>query len=193
MEQHLIYRFDEGEFRIEDPVLNIFINESSAGCASTSTSRHDGTVMLVSNFKNDRLHGPSRAYFANGTLASERWFYQGKAHGQSLEYSISGSLLSRKGYVQGRLEGKYLLWHSSGKLQLSGFFHNGLPDGLFELFHTDGLPLRTVTFTGGHRNGLDTGWTEEGYLLFCELWAEGDRQRNILPDGLARSLGVGEA
>jgi hypothetical protein len=50
-----------------------------------------------------------------------------------------------------------------------------------------------VTFTNGRRNGLDTGWTEEGYLLFCELWTEGQRQRNILPDGLARSLGVGEA
>lgn len=188
----MTYTFDEKNFRVEDPELHISINESSQGCETSSISRDDGSLMQVSTFKGGRLHGPSRTYFANGTLSGERWFYQGQAHGQCCEYGPSGQLLARKGYYEGRLEGKYLRWHPNGKLQLSGLFHCGLPEGLFELFHTDGLPLRTLSFSQGRRDGMDTGWTDEGYLLFCELWADGQKHKTIFKDNLARSLGVGE-
>ena len=190
MEQQPTYQFDEEMFEIEDPSLGISISETSSGCTVETLSRNDGTVFLISTYRNSRLHGPSRAYFSDGVLASERWFYDGQAHGRSLEYAPSGQMLSRKGYYRGKLEGEYLRWHPSGKPQLSASFHDGMPEGRFELFHSDGLSLRSVNFTRGRRSGLDIGWTDDGYLLFCELWANGEKQKNILKDTLAKGLGL---
>ena len=190
MEQQSTYLFDEKEITIEDPTLGISIKESSEGCVPTSLVRSDGTVFFISIYKNGCLHGPSRAYFHDGVLASERWFYNGQAHGRSVEYAPSGQMLSRKGYYQGQLEGECFRWHPNGKLQLSCSFRKGMPEGCFELFGSDGLSLRSVAFTRGRRDGLDTGWTEEGYLLFCELWASGEKQKTILKDSLAKGLGL---
>ena len=190
MESQPTYHFDEKMFEIEDPALAISISETSDGCTLESLSRSDGTVCFICSRRNGRLHGPSRAYFHDGVLASERWFYEGQAHGRSVEYASSGQMLSRKGYYRGQLEGEYLRWHPNGKLQLSASFRGGIPEGSLELFHSDGLALRSVTFTRGRRDGLDIGWTDDGYLLFCELWANGEKQREILKDTLAKGLGL---
>ena len=188
--QKALYQFDEICCSIQDPQLQIAISESSSGCSVTETKRDDGTIVFKTTHKNGMLHGPSYGFFSSGGCATERWCFQGLCHGRALDFDPSGMTLSQRGYVHGRLMGPYRRWYPNGTLQLSGAFVDGLPEGLFELYHDDGGIIRTTKFTHGRRDGADIGWTEDGYLLFCEMWKAGDRQRSILEDMMAKGLGI---
>ncbi len=183
-----LYRYENGLFTIEDPSIGISLAEAVSGAEEQTTSRSHGGVLTKSFYCDGVLHGPSKTYFRDGSLSSERWFYRGLPHGRSLFFSGSGTLVAKKSYCNGLLTGPYELFFPSGKPHLKGSFANGYPHGLFVLLAEDGKDLRTTCFVDGRRSGFDSGWTDDGYPLFCELWHNGERVRAILPDILSKNI-----
>jgi antitoxin component YwqK of YwqJK toxin-antitoxin module len=189
-----LYKFEDENFCICDKELAIdfceaipkelpTICELFPGVTGYLTlSRPDGTLVQRCAYVRGELHGPSYTYYRNGQVASERWFVQGKYHGRALDFSESGKLLCRKGFVQGRLQGSYKKWYETGTIQCSGGFLHGFPHGQFTLYHDDGLSLRSTDFSHGRRHGIDYGWTEDGFLIFCEKWREGEKVKDISVD-----------
>ena len=180
------YLFERGHFEIDDPDRAIFYSDCKTSVEEVISHRKDGSVFLHQYTVQGRLHGPSRSYFAEGTLASERWFVDDVAHGRAVDFSPSQVMIFRSAYRHGKLHGKFEKWNDDGSILLSGAFIDGAPEGTFVVYAKDGLVLHSTSFVQGRRDGIEFAWTEDHYALFCERWALGERIGTIIPDPLLR-------
>jgi len=182
------YVFENGEFIIHDPELGLDFQEKIETGNIIALKRDDGTTYMQSSYKNDRLHGPSYTYFTNGQKASETWFVNGLKTGHAHEYSENGTMTAYRAYNQNVPIGTWKKWYPCQTILLSLPFENGKVHGTVELYHTDGYPIRNTEFDQGRRHGIDSSWTDDGFLIFCEAWANGERDRSILDDFFLKSL-----
>jgi len=201
MAESVQYQYADGVFTIQDPDLNINFTEQvpvdlphvsgqpESGYAVV-VCEHDRVVVQKSYYHDHLLHGPSYIYYDDGSLASERWFVKGFPHGRSIEYYMDGAIARQAGYMKGELHGSSIEYYPQGTKKWSGTFFHGKAQGKCSVFHHDGLMLRSTDFSEGCRHGIDVGWTEDGFLLFCELWQYGEKVRSILSDFIADALKI---
>jgi antitoxin component YwqK of YwqJK toxin-antitoxin module len=180
------YRFEKGCYRIHDDARGIYYHDTDSDTQQIVTFLKNLSSKFVQSRTNHQLHGPSLAYFEDGTLASEHWFVHGKYHGRFLEYSRGGVVVVNAGYKEGLLHGPFKRFTEDKKPLLQGVFVDGVMEGTFTVYGSDGLVVHSTTFSKGRRDGVEFAWTEEHYALFCERWEKGVRVETILPDPLVR-------
>lgn len=197
------YVYGDGVFKIEDPLLGIEVSESydvpelplpieegeegriPPGFTGVAECvRHNRSLKSSMAYRDGVLHGPSYTYFEQGTVASERWYFRGLLHGRATDRSVSGQILCEKGYLEGKLHGPLVRRYPSGKILSTGSFKFGWSDGALKVLDEEGLLLRSTEFKEGRRHGIDEGWTDDGYFLFCEVWEAGEKKRSIVKDFL---------
>ncbi len=134
-------------------------------------------------------HGEQRAFYPNGELKSQTFYYEGKLHGPSRYYSIDKCLLAESWYHNGLQEGKMRLYYACGKSSSLQRYKNGLREGNQEYFYDNGnlktimgykkgnlhgdvrlywsdmSPKRTISFKQGRKEGWDRIWNQKGILI----------------------------
>lgn len=142
-------------------------------------SEKDEQLLERMTYYQGKKQGKHVLFFSSGGLAAERWYVDDCLWGRAFDYFPEGTVRAEYGYKQGRQHGLIRMWRPDGTLQMKGNYCDGALDGTFELLDEEERPTRIVHFSEGKRSGPDSGFSEDGYLLFLDMWKRGVRQ----PDG----------
>jgi len=83
------------------------------------------TIMLEEFYKNGKLNGESKVYYANGKLTEVLHYTNGKLNGNYKRYSIRGFLYQDLTYVNDILNGPATFYNrKTGKILSKGIFKN---------------------------------------------------------------------
>lgn len=185
------YRFENGDFEIDDDDLNIhfkerFIpktigeasetidSESQRFFASCVEGVPDGECLLYFlsgkikarwYYKEGKLHGPSSFYTEEGKLLARGWFVDDERQGRNLQYYPSGSLYSNQRFRDGLLDGKQQYYYENGQKKTQFNYSEGFLEGSVELYYANGKSKRTHPFHKGKLHGIERFWNEAGVLV----------------------------
>ena len=173
-----------------DGLLARDVGEDKTNSSTCLSIRTDKDNLLVERWMchEGMKQGCFQCFFPSGILAAERWYVDDCLWGRALDYFPEGSLKAQYGYKNGQLHGAWRVWRQDGSLQIKGMYVDGLPHGSFELRDKEGAFQRQTHFERGRRNGADAGFSEDGYLLFLDMWDQGLRQKNGFIDCIERYL-----
>lgn len=125
--------------------------------------------------------------FPSGTVATERWYVDGLLWGRAVDFFLIGAPKTEFGYKKGLLHGPFRSYLPNGKLLALGAYCDGVAHGQFVLCER-GEIVRSVWFDRGKRSGGDAGFTEDGYLLFLDMWQKGKKLETGFIDCIERYL-----
>lgn len=118
--------------------------------------------MLIEHYKNGKLDGVFKNYYANGILQESSVYQNGIKNGISLWYHKTGELLSEfqykngvlvgssktyypnsqikteSNYVASKLTGIYKEYHDNGTIKLEGQYLKGKKDGIWQYYDVNG-------------------------------------------------------
>ncbi len=100
-------------------------------------------------YKNRRLHGVYRLWYANGQLELECWYNYGKKHGACSAWYANGRVFIDAMYKNGKPHGAYKIWYDDGRIKEEGTYENGVLNGVWKLWNTDGLLIDEVHYRNG--------------------------------------------
>ena len=144
-------------------------------------------------FLNGKRHGPTRTFYeasSSPSIITEAWYIDGLLHGRMRNWSRCGKKISEIAFSQGRRSGPTRIWSDTGVLISIQNYKDGEPHGIFQTFNQQtGHLARQVEYVHGKRHGADFLYHgEDGYLLFCDEWKNGEKKKVILDDLLEKSL-----
>jgi len=101
------------------------------------------TVMTEEFYKNGKIDGESKVYYANGKLTEVLHYSNGKLNGNYKRYSILGFLYQDLTYVNGVLNGPAIFYNrKTGKILSKGNFKNNKRLGSWK-HYGNGKPINT--------------------------------------------------
>lgn len=185
--EELLYEITDSTFKVEDsdlgvtfeghlvqePIIEIPIEimQENEGKAHEIPADYTGKVHCVSSekkivseqyFQNGSLHGPSRGYFSDGSLACQTFYHEGKKHGKSLFFYPDGKLYSIKSYRNGIKQGQQITFHENGNKKMSSHYLDGQLDGMVSQYFTSKVLKRKLQYIRGKRHGKEIIWNLGG-------------------------------
>jgi len=99
----------------------------------------DGKSILSEEFyKNGKINGESKVYYANGKLTEVLHYLNGKLNGNYKRYSVRGFLYQDLTYINGVLNGLATYYNrKTGKLLAKGNFKDNKRVGIWQHFKND--------------------------------------------------------
>lgn len=91
-------------------------------------------------YRNGRLHGVARGWYANGQLEYERM------------------------YSSGRETGVHRGWYENGGKRFAYTFQDGVPNGVQQEWFENGRTYSLFHYAGGHEQGAQQMWNADGTL-----------------------------
>lgn len=121
-------------------------------------------VKSLVDFKDDKKHGCSQWFTANGKMIGKAHYEEGEKHGSHLEWYTDCDvprLRSMEHHHHGKRHGIFLKWSYSGKLLLYGVYVNDEKDGRFCAWYEQhyGLKIKEY-FINGLRHGMSVEYYE---------------------------------
>lgn len=100
---------------------------------------HNGSnkIMMIENYKNDKLDGEQKTFFDNGQLTEQTFYKNGRREGKRLIYSEEGKLMKEFTYEDDLLHGVTKYYDLDGKLQIEGNYKKNKKDGVWK-YYRDG-------------------------------------------------------
>ena len=108
------------------------------------------------------MHGRETTYYPDGTLKSERDFWEGQKQGRWASYYPDGSQETELRYREGQPFGTWTRWYENGKKRSEVTYAEGdeLPEATF--WHENGQMSARGLSNGGKRQGEWTFWWPDG-------------------------------
>lgn len=148
-----------GEFRYYDEqghlkATNTF--DKTGEKALNKTYAENGTLIATGYYINQKKEGEWQ-YFSrdNGTMILVEDNKDGKVHGKSLVYYETGTLMMERQFVDGLQEGHAKIYYPSGALKEEGNYLHGSKTGIWKAYNEDGDVISSENFTAPTLNGFD--------------------------------------
>lgn len=161
------------------------------------SSRVDGQMGYVLNFKDGNLHGRQQFLNKNGNPFADIEYRDGKAHGDYKCWHDNGELLLDAACEDGKWHGEIKLMNKEGKVGQHLNYVSGRRDGRQRVFNDDGSTLIDATYVNGKKNGRFFFRKPDGEVLVDEEFVDdmptkGDEEKSDEPKekGLAGLFGA---
>lgn len=82
----------------------------------------------ICSFKNGKLHGRLRGWYANGQLRWDQYYANGEMDGLQRWWDSSGNMTTQEHWKKGKRHGRHREWHE-GRPTQDGTYRNGVKDG----------------------------------------------------------------
>jgi len=102
-------------------------------------------LMMIENYKNDKLHGNKKTYLPDGMLAQEENYKNGKLDGTEIVYLKDKQILQYYTYKNGKLNGLTKIYDKSGNILSEGNYKEDEKDGIWK-FYDDGKVVQTIKY-----------------------------------------------
>ena len=124
----------------------------------------DGTLMAVSNYKNGKLEGISKAYYPSGELREEILYANDKREGISKTYHKNGKILADRHFKDGLLEDLTTVYYESGKVLVEMHYKDNKLDGESKYYYENGSMRSIETYEDNKKIRLQS-YDQQGKLL----------------------------
>lgn len=112
------------------------------------------TTKLFASFLNGRQHGPTKTYFPNGKLETDRMYKNGIGYGRHYGYWEKGNIKFDFIYFNDKREGLQKQWYISGKKYYELMFNDDKENGMQKAWRENGKPYINYEVKDGKRYGL---------------------------------------
>ncbi|MCH4823611.1 aspartic peptidase [Gramella lutea] len=92
------------------------------------------SIMMLEEYKNDKLHGSQKTYYPNGQIAENTEYSIGEKHGKSLIYANNGQITKDLSYMEGQLHGPAIYYNVNGEKIMEGGYSNGSKSGTWKYY-----------------------------------------------------------
>lgn len=113
-----------------------------------------GDTVSTETYRNGRLDGLSRKWFANGQLMEAREYAAGRKQGRQIAYWPNGNQRFAFTAKEDAYEGELREWTESGQLFHLAHFRNGQEEGVQKLWYDNGKIRANYVIRDGRRYGL---------------------------------------
>ncbi|WP_010521924.1 toxin-antitoxin system YwqK family antitoxin [Aquimarina agarivorans] len=96
-------------------------------------------LMMVENYKNDKLEGERISYYDNGQVSEKVTFVNGKKEGEEQVYTLKGVLYKVFNYKNDLLEGVNKYFNGKGELIIEGNYKANKKIGVWKYFENGKL------------------------------------------------------
>ncbi|MDD1782566.1 hypothetical protein LRP49_15445 [Enterovibrio sp. ZSDZ35] len=124
--------------------------------------RGNGSVMTLTTWLDDEMHGPTFNYFENANINYEMNFQHGKRHGKYKAYYYGGQLKSEGQSAFNKYEGVFLRYDEAGNKIEQENYRNGEKHGETLTWHANGQLSSKQHFANGELNGVSSEYDESG-------------------------------
>jgi len=101
----------------------------------------DGIMMSETPFVDNKAHGLSKDYYANGKIRLTVEYKNAKRDGLTTSYYDTGEKHAETPYKDGKVEGTKYMYKKDGSLTMKGNYVDGKPIPPIEEFELDGKPV----------------------------------------------------
>ena len=115
-----------------------------------------------SEFREGRMDGVHRSWYANGQIESEAHFGGGVRDGWMRLWGRDGRLLREAHFENGLADGRTTEWYPNGKMERRTSWQEGKREGAVETWFENGKRKGMGNFDHGKRNGAFIVWWENG-------------------------------
>lgn len=178
------YSFDDQVLSINDPDLNLNVNEpvpEGKSIIKHVVSYTNDAPKVEQHYLDGVLHGPVSFFAEDGQLLARSWYVHGIQQGKAWFYYNSGEVYSIQRFQDGVWNGIQQFYYKNGILKSLLNYSQGQLDGEVSLYYPSGLKKRMLNFSNGKRHGYERLWNEKAALV---LEAE---FREDVPVGVART------
>ncbi len=153
--------------------LRYLPNEDGSG--ETVGYYENGALRFRYPLWNGEINGVGKTWYESGALKCEEHCCGGVIHGPAYYWYPDGIMEQERHYRSGKLHGLQKDWHSSGVLKAQRTFVNGILHGAVTEWHPNGKIKSQMNFANWRKDGLQTFYREDGFLLFKEIHVRGVR------------------
>lgn len=141
----------------------------------------NGPKLKDTPWKDGKMHGKGRTYYENAKVLREVTYIDGKKDGPVIWWHENGMKWKEYTYAKGRMNGLYVLWRENGQKWKEYGVLNDKMEGRHTTWQSNGNKLKEVFYENGNLNGSLTTWWING--LIQETGAFKDNQRDGLFTG----------
>ncbi len=121
---------------------------TKGGDAVVKAYYQNGTLATEYEVKGGKYEGSYKIYHPNGKLQEERFYAAGNEIKPTMEYFNTGEVLRIQNYLAGELHGATIEYNTNGTPRLKENFVNGNLEGLCEYFDTTGKRTNAYYYMG---------------------------------------------
>lgn len=110
---------------------------------------HKNAVQTHVTYKDGKLDGVFRTYFANGNLLAEISYKNGQLEGKSLIYYPNGFFHNEKHFKEGKLNGVFRAWDEDGSLFFEIEYQDDIQHGFDKTYRKNGIIEYEDTYING--------------------------------------------
>jgi antitoxin component YwqK of YwqJK toxin-antitoxin module len=126
-------------------------------------------------WKDGKMHGTRKSFFADGTTQSESVYVAGQGNGPMRSWDEDGSLLSEGTLKDGQRHGPFTeYWPGSTQPKRVITYRNGVSHGLVRDYYRSGKIKRERHVIEETLHGTDMSYNETGEIIHARYWLDGD-------------------
>ena len=133
----------------------------------------NGRPMAGRYYQSGRLHGPVKAWFADGTPWLEGAYDMEIPTGKWRTWGRAGNLLSSSAYAKGGRDGVWEEWFPDGGRKSKTAYARGKAHGEYQEWYPGGKTRLQGRCRGGRREGVENAWYPGGARLYSARYAAG--------------------
>lgn len=116
----------------------------------------DGTLKVLSNYKDGQLHGLWTQYYPDSSIEWEVDYFEGYKQGEFKHYYATDTLELKGIFIKGKKEGEESHYYENGQLEWAGEHKNNKPNKKWTHYDEKGSEIETLNFKNGKNiNGLN--------------------------------------
>ncbi len=92
------------------------------------------SIMMIEEYKKDKLHGFQKTFFPNGQLAEKTEYTKGMKNGESTIYADNGQVTKKLQFINGELYGPAFYYNVNGEKIMEGFYTEGRKTGHWKFY-----------------------------------------------------------
>ena len=109
----------------------------------------DGTIQVITPYKNNKEHGIVKGFFPTGQVQVEIPFVHGIVHGEAKAYHENGTIYNIITYKDNKPIGSGKWYYDTGELESMAFYKNGEKHDTEIWYYKDGSIKSLVTYNNG--------------------------------------------
>jgi len=113
-----------------------------------------GDILSQSFYIDDKLNGPSRIYYKDGSISEERHYKNGVEHGKHTEYHTNGKVKYEASFVDGYPDGEVVYFYETGRIQTVGYYRAAVRNGAWRYYNQGGDLEYMRIFENGYDRGI---------------------------------------
>ena len=140
----------------------------------------EGTLITERQYYQGRLEGLEKVFSEDGKLEEERMYKNGLIDEEEIYYYEDGKIAQKSQYIGDKKEGKSISYYENGEILAEISYKNNKRDGAYFLYYENGIKKEEGYFKNDKLEGISKLYYESGKILQIAYNKNGKKDGRIV-------------